>query len=240
MTSDERRMTNAINSSFDIRHSTLLAIDTCTRRASIALRDATMLHAEMTWECERHHTAAVSAKIHELMQTSKIAPGDIGAVAVAIGPGSFTGVRCGLAIGKGFAMANDLPVLGVTAFDVIAQAQPNRRKPVYAVVEAGRKRVAYCRYGWAGDELTVASEWQVVSLEEFAAQVHSPAYVCGDVGPLLANAALSAQLRAHATLAPAWLNARRAGVLAELAYARWQRGEVDDVDTLMPIYPPEN
>ena len=218
---------------------TLLAIDTCTRRASIALRDATTLRAEMTWDCERHHTATVSAKIQALMQTSAIPSSEIGAVAVAIGPGSFTGVRCGLAIGKGFALANGVPMLGVTAFDVIAQAQPNRRKPVYALVEAGRSRVAACRYTWAGDELTVASEWRVFSLADFVAQVQSPAYVCGDVAGLLANAGLAAQLKAHATLAPAWLNLRRAGVLAELAYTRWEHGEVDDAATLMPIYPPE-
>ena len=218
---------------------TLLAIDTCTRRASIALRDATTLRAEMTWDCERHHTATVSAKIQTLMQTSAIPPSEIGAVAVAIGPGSFTGVRCGLAIGKGFALVNDVPMLGVTAFDVIAQAQPNRRKPIYAVVEAGRSRVAACRYTWAGDELTVASEWHVFGFEEFVAQVQSPAYVCGDVTGLLANAGLAAQLKVRATIAPAWLNLRRAGVLAELAYTRWEHGEVDDVATLMPIYPPE-
>ncbi len=240
MTNDERRTTDGTHSSFDTRHSTLLAIDTCTRRASIALRDATTLHAELTWACERHHTAAVSAKIQELLTTSKVKPSDVGAVAVAIGPGSFTGVRCGLAIGKGFALANNVPMLGVTAFDVISQAQPNRRKPVYAVVEAGRSRVAACRYTWAGDELTVASEWHVFGLEEFVAQVQSPAWVCGDVAPILTNAALAAQLKVRATVAPAWLNLRRAGVLAELAYARWERGEVDDAATLMPIYPPEN
>jgi hypothetical protein len=60
------------------------------------------------------------------------------------------------------------------------------------------------------------------------------------VAPLLANATLAAQLKGRITVAPAWLNLRRAGVLAELAYARWERGEVDDAATLMPIYPPES
>ena len=218
----------------------LLAIDTCTRRASIALRDATTVRAEMTWECERHQTATVSAKIRDLMRSGNIKPVDIGAVAVAIGPGSFTGVRCGLAIGKGFATANNLPLLGVTAFDVIAQMQPNTRKPVVAVLELGRSRIATCRYEWVGDELCVASEWAMFGFEAFVTQVQSPAWVCGDVLPLVTNPTLLAQLQARATLAPAWLNLRRAGVLAELAYARWQRGDVDNADTLMPIYPPES
>ncbi len=128
----------------------LLAIDTCTRRASIALRDATTLRAEMTWECERQETALVSARIAEMLRTCKIKPAELGAVAVAIGPGSFTGVRCGLAIAKGLAVALGIPLIGVTAFDVIAHAQPRQTPgvPMLALLEIGRGRVAACRYEW--------------------------------------------------------------------------------------------
>src|SRR5438270_13179751 len=59
----------------------LLAIDTCTRRSSVALRDASTLRAECSWESDRHHTAAVSAEIRKLMQSCGIKPEQIGAVA---------------------------------------------------------------------------------------------------------------------------------------------------------------
>ena len=216
----------------------LLAIDTCTRRASLALRDATTLRAEITWECQRQHTAAVGAKIQDLLLTSQIDPAEIGAVAVAIGPGSFTGVRCGLAIGKGFATANHLPMIGIPAFDVIARAQPNTRQAIYALVEAGRSRVAVCRYEWVEGELVVADSWKVLGFDEFIADIRAPAWVCGDMAPALLKT-LQSKAKSKVELAPAWLNLRRAGVLAELAYANWQRGEVQDAAAVLPIYPPE-
>ncbi|GIV85064.1 MAG: tRNA (adenosine(37)-N6)-threonylcarbamoyltransferase complex dimerization subunit type 1 TsaB [Candidatus Roseilinea sp.] len=212
----------------------LLALDTCTARASIALRDQTTLRAEMTWEAQRHETAAIAARIRDLMRACRIAPEDIGCVAVAIGPGSFTGVRCGLAIGKGMAVARNLPMIGVTAFDVIAHAQPPQPAPMLALLEVGRSRVAACPYEWHEGAPSVAGEWQIHSWAELAERVEPPLYVCGDLPP-----AWIAALRAKVTLAPAALNLRRAGFLAELGMARWERGEVDDAMTLTAVYPAE-
>ena len=228
----------------------LLAIDTCTKRSSVALRDATTLRAESSWESDRHHTAAVSERIRTLMNACGVKPEEIGAVAVAIGPGSFTGVRCGLAIAKGIAIARAVPLIGVSAFEVVAVAQPNRNMPIYALVEAGRSRVAACRFEWvdtpsgasasretAGATMvpSVAGEWVVRSWKDFVDSIEPPVWVCGDLAP-----ALIAMLQTKATLAPAPLNLRRAGYLAEIGYMRWLNGETDDVMTLMPIYPGEN
>lgn len=212
----------------------LLALDTCTKRASIALRDATTLCAEMTWEAQRHETAAVGARIRDLMQACHIAPEQLGAIAVATGPGSFTGVRCGLAIGKGIAIARGLPMIGVSAFDIIVRAQPPQPMPVLAVLEVGRSQVAVCRYKWRAGVPVVAGDWWLQRGDDLVASVEPPLYVCGDLAP-----ELIAALRAKVTVAPAVLNLRRAGYLAELGAERWQRGEVDDARTLTAIYPTE-
>ena len=214
----------------------LLAIDTCTSRASIALRDAQAVRAEMTWECRRHETALVSSRIKELMTACRIDPKEIGVVAVAVGPGSFTGVRCGLAIAKGMAVALSIPLIGVTAFDVIAHQQPMHmnRTPMLALVEAGRNRAAACRYEWQEGEPAVAGDWWIQTFPELSAAIEAPMIVCGDVAP-----ALAALLQGKAEVAPAALNLRRAGFLAELAWSRWQRNEVDNAITLTAIYPAE-
>jgi tRNA threonylcarbamoyladenosine biosynthesis protein TsaB len=233
MTNSAGQLTlDAVRAVPDPERPALLAIDTCTRRSSIALRDAAGLRAECTWQTERHHTAGVSARIRDLMDTSRIVPADIGALAVATGPGSFTGVRCGLAIAKGMAIARNLPLIGVPAFDVITLAQPRRGLPVYALVEAGRGRVAVSRYAWRGDELASAGEWRIQALAEFAESAEWPAWVCGDLPPELLPL-----LDPRAAVAPAPLNLRRAGWLAEIGYRRWIDGQVDDPLTLMPIYP---
>jgi len=213
----------------------LLAIDTCTNRSSVALRDGQVLRAESSWESDRRHTAAVSAQIRRLMDSCDIKAAQIGAVAVAIGPGSFTGVRCGLAIAKGMASARDLVVIGVAAFDIIASAQPNLNLPLLTLVEIGRERVAVQRYEWQDGRPVVAGEWRILAWRDLAASIDAPIWVCGDV-----PAGLMALLGQNAIVAPAPLNLRRAGYLAEIGYERWASGKVDDVLTLTPIYPPEN
>jgi tRNA threonylcarbamoyladenosine biosynthesis protein TsaB len=213
----------------------LLAIDTCTRRASIALRDRAVLRAEMTWECERQETALVSERVRELLASCHIAPAGVSAVAVAIGPGSFTGVRCGLAIAKGMAVALDIPIIGINAFDVIAYAQPPLKQPILAVLEAGRKRVAVCPYDPMGSQM-LTGEWKIQTWQEVRDGIYEPTWVCGDLTPELLK---MLEGNANARIAPAPLNLRRAGYLAEIGYRRWQKGEVDDAMTLTAIYPPE-
>lgn len=213
----------------------LLAIDTCTNRSSVALRDAQVLRAECSWESDRHHTAAVSAQIRRLLDTCDISAARIGAVAVAIGPGSFTGVRCGLAIAKGMASARNIPVIGVSAFDIMSAAQPNLNLPMLTLVEVGRLRVAAQRYEWQENRLVPTGEWRIQSWNDLAASVDGPVWVCGDLTP-----GLMSLLGTNAIVAEAPLNLRRAGYLAEIGYLRWTNGKVDDALTLTPIYPPEN
>jgi tRNA threonylcarbamoyladenosine biosynthesis protein TsaB len=213
----------------------MLAIDTCTRRASIALRDASTLRGEMTWECERQETALVSAQIQSLCRSSHVDPATFEAVAVAIGPGSFTGVRCGLAIAKGIAVALEIPIIGVNAFDVIVQAQPTLKQPILAVVEVGRKRAAACPYDIMGGKM-LTGEWRVRSWQEIGDSLGEPTWVCGDIP---ADFRRILEINPSARIAPAPLNLRRAGYLAEIAYKRWRAGEVDDAMTLTAIYPPE-
>ncbi len=213
----------------------LLAIDTCTRRASIALRDAQTLRAEITWECERQETALVADQIQSMLRSSRVEADALGAIGVAIGPGSYTGVRCGLAIAKGIAVALDIPLIGVNAFDVIAYAQPPLKQPVLAAVEVGRGRVAACPFDPMGARM-LSGEWHIRTWQELRDDIYEPTWVCGDLRGELIDL-LATNVNAH--VAPAPLNLRRAGYLAEIAWTRWQKNDVDDVFTLSALYPAE-
>ena len=210
----------------------LLAIDTCTRLCSLALRDEHALRAERTWLVERHHTASISAHIQQMCADCGIAPAQLSAVAVATGPGSFTGVRCGLSIAKGLALATDARLIGICAFDILRAAQPilpDSAQLLYVLIEAGRKRVAVKRYDGS---VTEPNRFVVQSWDEFEATVKDPATVCGDV-PTTLEPRLLLRIAAPA------LNVRRAGVLADLAFTRFEQGAFDSIDTLAPIYPPQ-
>ena len=106
----------------------LLAIDTSTKLAGIALYDgARGLIAEYNWHSANRHTEELMPAVAQMMAQAGVTPRDLPAVAVALGPGSFTGLRVALAAAKGLALANGLTLLGVPTLDAVAyphQAQP--------------------------------------------------------------------------------------------------------------------
>jgi len=211
----------------------LLAIDTATARASIALHDGTNLRAECTWEAVNRHTVTLMPRIIQMLETSEITLDDVSVLAVCIGPGSYTGVRIGVATAKGIASARALPLVGVTTLDILVAAQPQDARPLYALFAAGRKRVGYIRYRWQNAAWQSATEIALATWPEFAAQVTEPTLIVGEISQtghdiLCANK--------YAVLpAPAW-HLRRAGFLADRAWQRVRAGQTDAAATLRPIY----
>ena len=86
----------------------LLAIDTATQIMSIALHDGEALHAECTLTAGRQHSALLAILIKQIMAQSSLPTDDLTALAVSVGPGSYTGLRIGVALAKGMAAVNDL------------------------------------------------------------------------------------------------------------------------------------
>ncbi len=136
----------------------LLAIDTSTRQASIAVYDhARGLLAEQTWFSANRHTEELMPAVAALLKLAGVATKDLTAIAVAIGPGSFTGLRVGLAAAKGLALSRGLTLLGVPTLDVTAFPHQSQPVPVIAVAQAGGARVYWAPYahgpaGWGAQE----------------------------------------------------------------------------------------
>ena len=86
----------------------ILAIDTATRWAGLALHDGTAVIAEHGWRCLNNHTIEMTPAIDDMLKQAGVEPADLSGIAVAIGPGSYTGLRVGLALAKGLALANGL------------------------------------------------------------------------------------------------------------------------------------
>ncbi|MFZ1471681.1 MAG: tRNA (adenosine(37)-N6)-threonylcarbamoyltransferase complex dimerization subunit type 1 TsaB [Anaerolineae bacterium] len=215
----------------------LLALDTCTDLASIALYDGEQVLSEMTWHSNRRHTVELLPQVVAMLTQAGLTAADVRGVAVAIGPGSFTGTRVALALAKGMATANDLPLFGIATLDAIAYAHHAQAWPVTALVQAGRGRVCWGHYIQAArpGAWQQVSPFAISSIEAVSAAIHAPTLFAGD---LLAStrAVLTAQLGAHAHFASPALTVRRASLLAELAWPRFLAGATDDITTLAPIY----
>ena len=98
----------------------LLALDTATDNASIALHDGGQVLAELSWRSWRRHTVELAPQVDALLRLARAAPGDLTAVAVSIGPGSYVGTRVALSFAKGVIAALGLPLLGIPSLDVLA------------------------------------------------------------------------------------------------------------------------
>jgi tRNA threonylcarbamoyladenosine biosynthesis protein TsaB len=213
----------------------LLAIDTATQNASVALYDAQQVWAERTWFSERNHTVEVMPAIAEMLAGLSLAPAALKGVAVAVGPGSFTGMRVGLSAAKGFGLALNIPVIGIPTLDVVAQPFADGRLPVCAVVHAGRGRFCAAMYGRQRGKWARLSDFRLASPAELPAGIAERTLFCGELDDEARQAVQSA-LGDKALFASPAQSVRRAAVLAELAWERAVAGRGDDLALLAPIY----
>ncbi len=218
----------------------LLAIDTATRVASLALHDGAQVRVELTWETRDHHTTELTPRIAGMLAQIKAGMEDLAGVAVSVGPGSFTGVRVGVAAAKGICLARGLPIYGVRTLDVVASAQPPGAREggtlqLVAVVQAGRGRLCAARYTWQASGWQIEGEPWLATAQSLGSEWEGQAWVCGELNAGERHA-LQTRLSKRIQLAPPAASVRRAGYLAEIGWERLRRGRADDVARLTPIY----
>jgi tRNA threonylcarbamoyladenosine biosynthesis protein TsaB len=212
----------------------LLAIDTATNHASIALHDEQRLRGECTWEAINRHTVTLLPHIREMLAETGITPENLSAIAVCRGPGSYTGVRIGLAAAKGIAITRHLPLVGLTTLDILVAAQPPRLEPLYAVFAAGRRRVGFARYQYGANQWQAETGVEVVPWTEIVDHIQTPASIVGEIPPNGLSALKPLGEDIHVP-SPAH-RLRRAGFLAELAWERLRAGYHGDPARLDPLY----
>ncbi len=212
----------------------LVAIDTSTGYSSLALHDGHQVRAEHTWEAPRRHTVELLPRLKNAFEQLQIGVDHLSGVAVTQGPGSFTGLRVGMAVAKGLALARGLPLVGVPTLDVVAMAQGRDHRPLCAVLEAGRGRICAAMYRWRDGEWHNQEEPRLTTWSALVEEITSPTLFCGEIDA--AGIDILATLAESAVLLPAAARLRRAGFLAEIAWQRLNRGDVDDPTTLAPLY----
>ena len=213
----------------------LLALDTATQFASIALYDGVSVWAELNWRSERRHTVELAPQVDALLALRNITTQELTALAVAIGPGSYTGTRIALSFAKGIVAATGLPLVGIPTLDALAYPHIRPDSALCALVAAGRARYCWASYAPGSGFPKRSSAWGLNRLPEILSRLSSPMRFAGelsqdDVRFLRSNRGEAADIITTS------LAMRRAGVLAELAWQRLRAGDVDDPTTLSPIY----
>ncbi|HEV2237534.1 MAG TPA: tRNA (adenosine(37)-N6)-threonylcarbamoyltransferase complex dimerization subunit type 1 TsaB [Ktedonobacterales bacterium] len=222
----------------------LLTLDTSTAVASLALLRGATVVVDETWDVGRRQSQELIAHLDALMARAGAGVADLTAVAVALGPGSFNGVRVGVTTAKTLALALGVPLYGACTLDVIAAGVAPGDGAICALLEAGRGevyRAFYRRHGAAAGQpvtgdLTRISEYGIVALPALVDEIAGSAVgvVCAGEWQPATRAALEAALGPRARFAqPA---ASRGALLGGVAAERARRGERDEPATMEPVY----
>lgn len=212
----------------------LLALDTSTRRIGIALYDGIQVVTEMVWVSQFHHTVQLAPSVNRALEKADISIHELTAIGVALGPGSFTSLRTGLALAKGIALARHLPLIGIPSLDILVASQPISDFPMAAVLEAGRRRLAIGWYDSIDGKWIPTGKMEILTPQGLASLIHQPTIICGELD-LDARTIIKRKWK-NAIIASPSQSLRRPGFLGEIAWDRWQSGEVDNPETLAPIY----
>lgn len=206
----------------------VLAVETSTLAGGVALLEGERLRGEYLLDVSATHSERLMPAIDRLLADAGWQPGDLEGLAVAVGPGSFTGLRIGLSTVKGLALALRLPVAAVPTLDAMAAALPFAALPVCPVLDA-RKGEVYCSlYRWDGERM--ARQWEYLALppRELAARLTEPVILLGD-GATLVPAP-------PARLAPPHRRLPSPAAVGVLGLARLAAGQTVAVPDLTPIY----
>ena len=215
----------------------LLAIDTTTRSASVALYDGTNVVASRSWRSVVNHSAELMPAIVHLLQSRGTTPRSLDAVAVALGPGGFSALRTGLSVAKGMAMASGIPILGISSLELEAYPFRCAGQTVCALLEAGRGEAASALISHPpdfgrlrGDRISGPEDL----LDEVEALGLESVLFCGEGltpwADLVRDRMGSQAILSHVP------PSARAESLAALASNRLQAGSSDELDQLQPNY----
>jgi tRNA threonylcarbamoyladenosine biosynthesis protein TsaB len=211
----------------------LLAVDTSTAQVGLAIYDGSQVVSEYAWRSGQRHTAELAPAIQELLGRCGVTMENVGVLGVARGPGSFTSLRVGLSLVKGLAISRHLPLIGIPTLDILAAAQSPSKLPLLIAIQAGRGRLAVGWYKSSKNGWRAKGSARVATVDALLDEVKSPVIVCGE---LTSEGRQKLARKPEIHLVSPAQSVRRPAVLAELAWTRWQAGDIDDDATLAPIY----
>lgn len=213
----------------------IIAIDTATEFAGLALLSAEKLLAEEIWHAGRNHTVEFAPRLETLLQRTAITPAQLTGIAVCVGPGSYTGVRIGVALAKGLALPYNLPVIGVSSPEITAQPYKTRSLPVQTIVRAGRKRIITARFGWVDNVWREIVATHITTVADLAASLTEPVLAVGEYSAAEAETLLH-EGNGLVQVVGAGERTRRPGVLAALGAEKLAAGATGSLSELVPLY----
>ena len=215
----------------------ILAFETSAKAASVALADENKLLGESYQNTGLTHSQTLMCMARDLLKSCGLEPGSVTHLAVAAGPGSFTGIRIGVAAAKGFAWGGEIPCVGVSTLEAMALQLGAWQGYVCPVMDARRSQVYNALFRIECGKCTRIREDRAISLQDLGAELRNltePVFLVGD-GSLLCYNTLLESVPSLVLPQEHRMHQRASGV-ALAAREQLARGETADAGALTPNY----
>ncbi len=215
----------------------ILALETSTLVSSVAVATADTLLAEITIQTKKTHSELLMPHIAKIIDMAGVNKADIKAIAVSIGPGSFTGLRIGLATAKALSYAMNIPIIGVPTLAALAYGCLAPAVMLAPMLDAQKGNVYQALFEWQAGELKEIMVPTVMAIEqvlEKLTQYQKPVILMGEAAVLHRTAI--EQAGNGLVLAAPHLIIQRAGSVAGLGHKMFKQGIQHNTMSLEPLY----
>ncbi len=216
----------------------LLALDSSGLVASVAILEDDNLIAEYTINYKKTHSQTLLPMLDEIVRMTETDMNALDAIAIAKGPGSFTGLRIGSATVKGLGFALNKPIIGVPTIEGLAMNLYGTDALVCPLMDARRNQVYTGIYRFQNGELQVVKDQVPVAIEEIIAalnQIGNKVIFLGDGVPVYREM-IEKMIEVPHLYAPAHMNKQRAASIGVRALDYWKEGIYTDADSFAPDY----
>ena len=206
----------------------VLAVETSSLAGGAALLDGDLLVGQSLLDVRATHSERLMVAVDRLLADAGWTVRDLEGLAVAVGPGSFTGLRIGLSTVKGLALALSIPIAAVPTLDAMAATLPFAALPVCPVLDARKHEVYASLYRWDGVAMRRAWDYLALAPDDLARRLVEPVILLGDAAGAIRSP--------HARLAPPTHRAPSPATVGLLGSARLRTGDAVSPADLLPIY----
>lgn len=216
----------------------ILAIDSSGLVASAAIIDDENMVAEYTINYKKTHSQTLLPMIHEIVKMTDTDLNSIDAIAIAGGPGSFTGLRIGSATAKGLGLALNKPLIHIPTVDGLAFNLYGTDKIICPIMDAKRNQVYTGLYEFENAQFHVIAAQMAVTIDEIIEKINTigrEVIFIGDGICVYANQ-IENQIKVNYSFAPAHLNKQRAASVGTLAQIYYKEGKIESATEHKPDY----
>ncbi|WP_418585599.1 tRNA (adenosine(37)-N6)-threonylcarbamoyltransferase complex dimerization subunit type 1 TsaB [Intestinibacter sp.] len=215
----------------------ILGIDTSSMAASVAVIEDNKLICEYTINTKKTHSQKLMPMIENMLGLSDLNVREIDAIAVCEGPGSFTGLRIGMATAKAIAHVNDIPVIGVNSLEALAANMNLCDKKICSILDAQRNQVYTGRYQYEGTKLVEIKEIGIQQIDEILEELAQSGEQWILVGEAVYKYEDKIREISNIEIPAASNNVTKAGSLCSVAKVKFDEGkDIFDCYTVNPLY----